>query len=140
MANPLARMAAAIYTASKQLIAGTDFNTVTAQLYSAQAMTAGVTQTQAFALANNLIGSASVAVTTGNANDVVALPKGYPGLQIYIANLSANALQVFPFTGDTIDAGAANASLSQAASKNAIYKCITATPGGAAKWYRNLSA
>lgn len=141
MANPLAKAAAAIYTASKQLISGQDFNAVQAQLYSVQSLTASTTQTQAGATANAQINAAAVAVTTGNANDVVALPAGYAGLQIFIANLSSNALGVFPSGTDTIDAGSAGAVASQTASKSAIYKCIVGpTPTTGAKWYKNLSA
>lgn len=125
------------FITSRQLLPGDWANAVTDTLSSIQAATASVTQTQA---GGTKITSASVAVTTANANDAVTLPKGGCGLEIFIANLSANALGVFPAPGDTIFPSVADAVLAQTASKNAIYKCIAVTASGAATWYRNLSA
>lgn len=143
---PLSKSAPPRFTTSRQLIPGDTINGMNDQLYSTQALTASTVQTQAAANANAQINAAAVAVTTNNANDAVALPLGYAGLEVFIANLSANNLGVFPSGIDTIDAGGASAVLAQTASKNAIYKCIVGptivnnivTVG--AKWYRNLSA
>ena len=125
------------FISSRQLLPGSWANAVTNALSSIQSITASTTQTQAGGTA---ITSAAVNVTTGNANDAVRLPKGYPGAEIFISNLSANALGVFPAVGDTIFPSAANAVLAQAASKTAIYKCISVTPAGAATWYKLASA
>lgn len=125
------------FISSKQLLPGSWANAITDLFTSTQTLTASTTQTQAGATA---IISAVAVVTTANANDAVRLPKGYPGLEVSIANLSANALGVFPAVGDIIFPSAANAVLSQAASKNAIYKVGSCTAAGVCTWYRNLSA
>lgn len=119
---------------SRQLIPGDWANAITDALTSAQqAVTASTTQTQAGGTA---ITSAIAVVTTGNANDAVRLPKGSIGMEVFIANLSANALGVFPAVDDTIFPSAANAVLAQTASKNAIYKVGKQTAAGACTWYK----
>lgn len=125
------------FITSRQLLPGSWANAVTNFLTSIQTATASTTQTQA---GGTPITAASAAITTANANDAVTLPKGYAGAEVFIANLSANALGVFPAVGDTIFPSAADAVLAQTASKNAIYKCVKVTSAGACTWYRNLSA
>ena len=125
------------FLTSRQLLPGSWANAVTNALCSIQTATASTTQTQAGGTA---ITSASAAITTGNANDAVRLPKGYAGAQIFIANLSANALGVFPAVGDTIFPSAGDAVLAQSASKSAIYKCVKVSAAGAATWYKLESA
>lgn len=136
---PLSRSGPKRYTASKQLIGGDDINAINDQLFTIQSLTASVTQTQASALANAAINAASIKVTTGNANDVVALPKGYPGLKVLVYNASANALSVYPFTGDKIGAGAANALFAHPASKSVLYQVVEVV-AGVAQWAPNVSA
>lgn len=121
------------FLSSKQLLPGDWANAVTDSLSSIQTATASTTQTQA---GGTKITAAAAAVTTANANDAVVLPKGGAGLEIFLANLSANALGVFPAVGDTIFPSAVNAVLAQSASKNAIYKCVKVTAAGAATWYK----
>lgn len=125
------------FLTSRQLLPGSWANAVTNALTSIQTATASTTQTQA---GGTKITSAAAAVTTANADDAVTLPKGYAGLEIFVSNLSANQLGVFPAVGDTIFPSAADAVLAHPASKTAIYKCIKVTAAGAATWYRNLSA
>jgi len=125
------------FITSRQLLPGDWANAVTDSLSSIQTATASTTQTQAGGTA---ITSAAAAVTTANANDAVRLPKGGAGLEIFIANLSANNLGVFPAVGDTIFPSAQNAVLAQTASKNAIYKVVAVDSSGNCTWYRNLSA
>ena len=125
------------FLTSKQLLPGSWANAINNQLFSIQTATASTTQTQA---GGTKITSGAAAVTTSNANDAVTLPKGYAGLEITIANLSANALGVFPAVGDTIFPSAVNAVLAQTASKNAVYKVIGVTSAGACTWYRTISA
>jgi hypothetical protein len=125
------------FLSGRQLLPGDWANAVTDSLTSTQIATASVTQTQA---GGTKITTAAAEVTTANANDAVTLPKGGAGLEIFIANISANALGVFPAPGDIIFPSAADAVLAQAASKNAIYKCVKVTAAGVATWYRNLSA
>lgn len=119
---------------SRQLLPGSWANAIVDALTSAQqAVTASVTQTQ---VGGTAITSAIAVVTTGNANDAVRLPKGGIGMQVFIANISANTLGVFPAVGDTIFPSAANAVLAQTASKNAIYKVGKVSAAGAATWYK----
>jgi hypothetical protein len=125
------------FITSRQLLPGSWANAVTNFLTSIQTATASTTQTQA---GGTPITAASAAITTANADDAVTLPKGYAGAEVFIANLSANALGVFPAVDDTIFPSAADAVLAQTASKNAIYKCVKVTSAGACTWYRNLSA
>lgn len=122
---------------SRQLVPGDLINGINDLLTSTQEVTASVTQTQAGATA---ITAAAAKVTTGNANDAVRLPKGYAGLEIFIANISANTLGVFPAVGDTMFTSAVNAVITQTASRNAVYKCIDVTAAGAATWYQIESA
>lgn len=85
-------------------------------------ITASTTQTQVGGTAVNYL--QYVRVVTGNANDAVRLPPINSvclGVSITLGNASANALQVFPSTGQTINGGAANASVSQAASATKTY-------------------
>lgn len=122
------------FLTSRQLLPGSWANAIVDALTSAQqAVTASVTQTQAGGTA---ITSAIAVVTTGNANDAVRLPKGGIGMEVFIANISANALGVFPAVGDTIFPNAANAVLAQTASKNATYKVGKVSAAGAATWYK----
>lgn len=121
------------FLTSRQLLPGSWANAISNQLYSIQTITASTTQTQA---GGTKVTAAAAAVTTANGNDAVTLPKGYAGLEIFIANLSANALGVFPAVGDTIFPSAANAVLAQSASKNATYKVLKVTAAGAATWYK----
>lgn len=125
------------FLTSRQLLPGSWANAVTNALCSIQTATASTTQTQA---GGTKITSASAAITTANANDAVTLPKGYPGAEIFIANLSANALGVFPAVGDTIFPSAQNAVLAQTLSKNAIYKVLKIDSSGNATWYKVESA
>ena len=125
------------FITSRQLLPGSWANAVTNALTSIQTVTASTTQTQAGATA---ITAASAAVTTANANDAVRLVKGYAGAQQFIANLSANALGVFPAVGDTIFPSAGDAVLAQTASKSALYKCVKVTAAGACTWYKLESA
>lgn len=121
------------FVSSRQLLPGSWANAVTNALSSIQTDTASTTQTQA---GGTPITAAAAAITTGNANDAVTLPKGYPGAEVFIANLSANTLGVFPAVGDTIFPSAADAVITQTASKNAIYKCVKVTAAGACTWYQ----
>ena len=95
--------------------------------------TAGTTQTQAGATA--LTGSVNV-VTTGTASDGVKLPAGYgAGDVVYIVNISAAALNVYPATGGAINGGSANAAKALAANLSGCYISL-----GSENWGAVLSA
>lgn len=88
------------------------------------AATAGATQTQAGATA---LAATMNKVTTGSANDGVALPAGTTPMCVWVTNISANALKVYGANADddTIDGGSADASVTQAASAKAIWYCTS---------------
>jgi len=72
--------------------------------------------------------------TTVAASSGARLPSPEQGEFIFVANAGANALAVYPNTGHSINALAANAAFSLAAGENALFWAATAT-----KWYANLS-
>ena len=73
-------------------------------------------------------------VTT--AADSVVLPAAKPGMQITVVNAAAaNAANVFPATGEQIEALGANAAFSLVAAKTATFWCV-----GAGQWHKVLSA
>jgi hypothetical protein len=74
--------------------------------------------------------------TVASAGDSVVLPAFVLGLQIYVANAAAtNSMNVFPATGDQINALGANAAFAVAAGKNATFTCTAAN-----QWHAILSA
>jgi hypothetical protein len=65
--------------------------------------------------------------TVGTAADSVKLPAALAGDQVVVINAAAaNAMAVFPGTGDAINALSANASLSVAANKTVLFYCAVA--------------
>lgn len=115
------------YTTSRQLIAGDDFNNVIAQLNSEKdGITAGAGGTQA--KATQLTAHVNTIATVASANDSCKLPKGFPGLEVWITNAdAADSAQIFTYGKGTINGtdGAATG-VAQAANANSatIYKCM----------------
>lgn len=105
------------------------FNTANAQT----GITAGTTQTQAGATA--LTGQINNISTVTTAGDGVRLPTSVAGRIVWIINPTANSVQVYGASTDTINAVATGTGVAQAAGKTAAYVCAVA---GA--WYRLLSA
>lgn len=65
--------------------------------------------------------------TVASAADSVQLPVALAGRQVTVINAAAaNAMAVFPRTGEIINALAANASISVAANKTIIFSCAVA--------------
>lgn len=125
------------YTASKQLIAGSDFNNLLAQLNSeADGIIAGVGGTQA--LATQLKAAVNTIGTVTNANDSVKLPKGIPGLEIWIQNAGAgNSAQVFTYAAGTInntDGAATGVALAGSLTGATLYKCMRIDPVNGDIW------
>lgn len=114
------------YTKAKGLFQESGSTEQMAILGSATAITAGTTQSQAGATATTAIISL---VTCANANDGVILPSGVDGAIAVIHNISANALKVYPASGEIINGASANAAFTHAASKNGIYIYSGATKG-----------
>lgn len=67
-------------------------------------------------------------VTGASGTNGVRLPVGVAGdiVRVY-SSAATNAILVYPPTGGTINAGSANASLSVAARKPAVFECLDGT-------------
>ena len=137
MVISLPSLAANIYTASKQLISGSDFNNLSAQLNSGQdGITAGAGGTQALAYQLNKAVNVIATVVTGN--DSVKLPKGILGLEVWIQNAAAaNSAQVFTYGKGTInntDGAATGVALAASVAGATMYKCIDITAAAGDVW------
>lgn len=95
------------------------------------AVGAGTTQATALVLANSTTVFATVAAGSG----AILPPRSDLGDEIFVANLGANALLVYPTVGAAIQTGAVNAGFSVAAGKSAKFKRATT-----ALWLATLSA
>lgn len=74
--------------------------------------------------------------TVGTAGDSVKLPAAAPGLMLVVTNAAAaNSMNLFPNTGDAINAGAANAAFAIVAGKTVSLSCAVA-----GIWHAVLSA
>jgi hypothetical protein len=73
--------------------------------------------------------------TVATIADSVKLPKAVPGLDVTVYNAAANSMNVFPATGDAINALAANAAFAVAGGKNVQFGCAVA-----GTWHAILSA
>lgn len=74
--------------------------------------------------------------TVGTAGDSVKMPVAVPGLMLTVTNAAAaNSMNLFPNTGDVINAGAANAAFAIVAGKTASLSCAVA-----GIWHAVLSA
>lgn len=63
----------------------------------------------------------NVVATVANANDVVTLPPASAGRRCTIMNAGANTLQVYPASGDSIDGGSVDASVTIAAAGSTTF-------------------
>ena len=91
-------------------------------------VTASVTQTQAGATV--LTGELVEVTTVATANDAVRIPAAILGVPCKVINQGANTLQVFPTSGDKIDGGATDASVTIAPGTSVQFHAIDA-----ASWY-----
>ena len=91
---------------------------------------AGTTQGTATAITKQTNEFTTVAASSG-----AILPSPEQGEFIFVQNSGANAMNVYPASGHSINALAANAAFSLAVGKNAVFWAATAS-----KWYANLSA
>lgn len=80
-------------------------------------ITASTTQTQG---QRPLTKTMNTVTTVANANDVVTLPPAEIGKLVFVKNLGANTLQVYPASGDSVGGGAVNASTSIGTSSQGI--------------------
>jgi ABC-type arginine transport system permease subunit len=81
---------------------------------------AGGGQTNAVALTARFNRITTVATTA----DSVKLPAAEAGASILVFNKGANSANVFPASGDAINAGAADAAYALAATKGAMFVCM----------------
>lgn len=89
----------------------------------AAGITASTTQSQGQQALTKDINQISVCA---NANDVVTLPSAEAGLSIVVINSGANALQVFPASGDNLGAGV-DTSTTIASSANKLFCAYDST-------------
>lgn len=92
---------------------------------------AGGTQALGVALTAQM-NRVSVCATGG---DSVLLPTSIAGMSIAVTNAGAASLNVFPVTGEIINALSANAAYATAATKTVVFNCYTA-----GQWYTLLTA
>ena len=90
----------------------------------AAGLTASTTQTQG---QGALVAAINQVSTCANLNDVRTLPVARAGLVCIVANDGAQTLQVFPASGDKIDAGATDVSTTIATGKRRIFWALDAT-------------
>ncbi len=94
-------------------------------LRSVQAgITASTTQTQG---QGALTKDQNVVTVCANTNDTVTLPSAVAGMCVYIKNKGAQTLQIFPASGDAINAGAANAAITLAAGVSVTLRTVDVT-------------
>lgn len=101
---------------------------------SADALTAhaGGGQTNALAITTQI----ARVTTVASAGDSVKLPVATPGLEITVINAAAtNSMNVFPATGDAINALSANSAFALAATKVVTFYCTVA-----GQWHSQLTA
>lgn len=88
------------------------------------------------ALATPLTAMYNRVITVGTAADSVVLPPSKAGMEITVTNAAAlNSMNVFPATGEAINALAVNTAFAVAAGKTATFYCATA-----GQWHSILSA
>lgn len=73
--------------------------------------------------------------TVATAGDSVVLPAAAPGLQVMVVNSTATSANVFPASGDAINALSANAAFALATTKAATFYCTNA-----GQWHSILTA
>jgi len=124
------------YSASRQLIAGSDINNLSDASFSFQQLTAlGVDQGSAAP-----INAANVEIKSGSVNNAGAiLPVSYPGAAINVLNNSLNTTNIYAQGTDVIQNGgttyaAAAAAVSMATLVSATFFCIKA-----GFWQRGIS-
>jgi hypothetical protein len=121
------------YTSSRQLIAGSDINAITAQLNSGNnGVTAGAGGGQA--KATQLNNAVNIVTSVVTANDSVKLPNGIIGLEVWIQNADSttgHSCQVYAYGVGTInntDGAATGVALAESVTGATMYKCLNIDP------------
>jgi hypothetical protein len=113
-------------TVSKRLsIDPSDFASVFSDLtYNVHGITAYAGGGQANAV--QLVGTFNRVGIVGTANDSVKLPVAKEGSWLVVFNkAAANSLNIFPSTGDKVNALSVNAAYALAVTKGALFVCVT---------------
>lgn len=88
------------------------------------AVTASTSSDQAGAVP--IVTPITVVTTVGTGGDSVRLPKAYAGMALIVKNAAAaNSMDVFPASGDKVNALNADAAYAMAATKAAYFFCAT---------------
>jgi hypothetical protein len=82
-----------------------------------------------------LVAAINRVTTVGTIADSVLLPPSMPGASVTVINAGALSMNVFPSTGDAINALAANAAFAVAATKVVTFYCTVS-----GQWHSQLSA
>jgi hypothetical protein len=83
-----------------------------------------------------LVSDLNRVTTVGTAADSVKLPPAVPGAEVTVANAAAaNSMNIFPQTGDAINALSANTAIACAANKTMNFYCMVA-----GTWHSVLTA
>lgn len=99
-------------------------NSVGEKVKVTDTITASATQTQG---QQPLVSAYNIVTVVANTNDTVTLPTAVQGQIVRIKNEGANTLQVFPATGDSVNNGTVNASVTQATNTFYMYIADDAT-------------
>jgi hypothetical protein len=132
------RWAAAVTRSIDAMIQSLESNKLTYQRFFkhrsvAEGLTAaGASQSTATEITADLV---EVTSATADVSDGLVLPIARQGMQITIANRSAETVKVYPALGESIDALGANAALTVATTKVVVLTCMA---GG--KWYSLMGA
>lgn len=113
-------------------IKGKDIEAAGITVSAANGLTALAGGAQAGTAVSTMIARFTTVVT---AADSAQLPTAQVGLELTVINSGANSMNVFPQTGETINALAANAALAIAVGKTATFICPVA-----GKWFALVSA
>ena len=106
--------------------AGSNGTNGTGAFTSTNAITAFAGGGQASATALTASPSLNRITTVGTAGDSVKLPAATAGSQIVVLNTAANSCNVFPATGEVINALTANTAIALAGTKSEIFYCAVA--------------
>jgi len=121
-------------------IPGDSFEQRQTQTWNTQTLQAGADSITAHAgggqqAASPLTGLLNRVTVVATIGDSVTLPASIAGADIVVVNAAANSMNVFPNTGEQINALGANAAFAVAGGKTATLYCVTA-----GQWHALLSA
>lgn len=128
MPGPTALTTALCVLPSAVVVSPSEYDICVSLLSTADNLTAHAGGTQALGVLIT-VGLARF-TTVATAGDSALLPPSLAGVQITVHNDGASSMNVFPATGETINAGAANAALAIGSGKATTFCCTTT-----GKWF-----